>query len=410
MPETTKSKVHIPKSLTESQLHTQTEMLAVEQKRGSLYIGIPKEETFQENRVALVPTAVATLHGFGYRVILEAGAGQKANYTDHRYSESGGDVAYSREKVFQADVLLKVAPPTMDEIEMFHPNQVIISPLHLPTLTKEFVLKMQEKRVTALAMEYIQDDNGTFPVVRVMSELAGISAILTAAELMASPSGGKGVLLGGIAGVPSAKVVILGAGVVGESATRVALGLGAEVRVFDNNVYKLMRLQRHVGQKLNTSTLNPFQLEKELSNADVVIGAIHAKTGRTPIIVPESTVEKMKPGSVIIDVSIDQGGCFETSEMTNHHHPTFVKHGIIHYCVPNIASKVPRTASIAISNILMPLLIGAGKAGGIDELLFEHPGLQNGVYTYKGRLTNAYFGRRFGLKHTDLGLLMTLRH
>ena len=410
MPEKSKSKIHIPKSLTDNQLQTQTEMLAVEQKRGSIYIGIPKEERFQENRIALVPSAVATLTGFDHRIIIEAGAGEKTNYTDHRFSESGAEISYSREKVFQANVLLKVAPPSLEEIEMFHPNQVIISPLHLPMLSKEFVEKLQEKRVTAMAMEYIQDDNGTFPFVRVMSELAGISAVLTAAELMASTSGGKGVLLGGIAGVPSAKIVILGAGVVGESATRVALGLGADVRVFDNNVYKLMRLQRHVGQKLNTSTLNPYQLEKELVNADVIIGAVHSKTGRTPVIISETMVQKMKTGSVIIDVSIDQGGCFETSEMTSHHRPTFVKHGVIHYCVPNIASKVSRTASIAISNILTPLLISAGKAGGIHEYLFEHPGLRNGVYTYKGRLTNAYFGRRFDLKHTDLGLLMTSRH
>lgn len=410
MPESTKSKINIPKSLTEGQLQPQAEMLAVERKRGSIYIGIPKEETFQENRVALVPSAVSTLSGLGFRVVVEAGAGEKANYTDHRYSEAGGEIAYDREKVFQADILLKVAPPSLEEIKMFHPNQVIISPLHLPMLSKEFIQKMQEKRVTAMAMEYIQDDNGTFPIVRVMSELAGISAVLTAAELMTTTNGGKGVLLGGVAGVPSAKIVILGAGVVGESATRVALGLGAEVRVLDNNVYKLMRLQRHVGQKLNTSTLNPYQLEKELVSADVVIGAIHSKTGRTPVIVPELIVEKMKSGSVIIDVSIDQGGCFETSEMTSHHRPTFIKHGVIHYCVPNIASKVPRTASIAISNILTPLLISAGRAGGLDELLFEHAGLRNGVYTYKGRLTNAYFGRRFDLKHTDLDLLMTSRH
>lgn len=391
-------------------MQPQPEMLAVERKRGSLYIGVPKEETFQENRVALVPSAVSALTGMGYRVIVEAGAGEKANYTDHRYSEAAGEIAYERQKVFNADVLLKVAPPSMEEIEMFHPNQVIISPLHLPMISREFIEKMQEKRVTAMAMEYIQDDNGTFPFVRVMSELAGISAVLTAAELLTTTSGGKGVLLGGVAGVPSAKIVILGAGVVGESATRVALGLGADVRVLDNNVYKLMRLQRHVGQKLNTSTLNPYQLEKELTLADVLIGAIHSKTGRTPVIVPELLVEKMKNGSVIIDVSIDQGGCIETSEMTSHHRPTFVKHGVIHYCVPNIASKVPRTASIAMSNILTPLLISAGKAGGLDELLFEHAGLQNGVYTFKGRLTNTYLGRRFGLKHTDLNLLMTSRH
>ncbi|TAK38584.1 MAG: alanine dehydrogenase [Saprospiraceae bacterium] len=410
MAEATKKKIPIPKSLTEGQLQPQAEMLAIERKNGALYIGIPKVESSLENRVALAPTAVASLTGHGHRVVIEAGAGEKANYTDHRYSEAGAEIAYSKEQVFKANILLQIAPPTLEEIELFHPYQIVISPLHLPGLSEQFINAIKAKRVIALAMEYIQDEGGSFPIVRVMSELAGMSAMLTAAELLATTSGGKGVLLGGVAGVPSAKVVILGAGVVGESATRVALGLGASIRVFDNNVYKLMRLQQNVGQKLNTSTLNPFQLEKKLLNADVAIGAIHSKTGRTPIIVSEDIVAKMKPGSVIVDVSIDQGGCFETSEMTTHSRPTFIKHGIIHYCVPNIASKVPRTASIAISNILTPLLLGAGRAGGIEELLFEHSGLRNGVYVYKGRLTNAYLGRRFGIKFTDLDLLMTFRH
>ncbi len=372
-------------------------------------IGIPKAEVLQESRVALVPSAVSALSAIGFNVLVETGAGEKANYTDHRYSEAGAEICFDRAKVFQSNVLLMAAPPTMDEIAMVSPGQFIVSPLHIPTITSDFVKKLQEKRVIALAMEYIKDENGSFPFVRVMSELAGISVVLSAAELMTSTAGGKGVLLGGIAGVPSAKVVVLGAGIVGESATRVALGLGADVRVFDNDVYKLMRLQRYVGQKLNTSTLNPYQLEKELLNADVVIGAVHSKIGRSPVIVPESIVMKMKEGSVIVDVSIDQGGCFETSEITSLDRPTFVKHGVVHYCVPNIASKVPRTASIAISNIFTPMLINANNCGGLEELLFENYGLRNGVYTYKGRLTNAYLGRRFGIKHTDLGLLMAGR-
>ena len=408
MSETTK-KIPIPKSLTEGQLQPQAEMLAVTPKAGNMTIGIPKAEVMQENRVALVPSAVAALTGFGFSVLVETGAGDKANYSDHRYSEAGAEICYSRDKVFQSNVLLMVAPPTLEEIAMFSPNQFVISPLHIPAITPDFVKKMLEKRVIALAMEYIKDENGSFPLVRVMSELAGISVVLSAAELMTSTGGGKGVLLGGIAGVPSAKMVVLGAGIVGESATRVALGLGADVRVFDNDVYKLMRLQRHVGQKVNTSTLNPFQLEKELLNADVVIGAVHSKTGRSPVIVPELLVEKMKQGSVIVDVSIDQGGCFETSEITSLDRPTFVKHGVVHYCVPNIASKVPRTASIAISNIFTPMLINASNSGGLEELLFENYGLRNGVYVYKGRLTNAYLGRRFSIKHTDLGLLMASR-
>lgn len=409
MPEKTK-KIPIPKSLTEGQMQTQTETLQVPQKRDKLFIGIPKERTLQENRVSLVPTSVATLVSRGHRVLVESGAGEKSNYPDHTFSEVGAEICYSPEQVFKAQVVLKVAPPTLEEIELLHPNQVIISPLHLPIISEEYIYKLRQKRVIALAMEYIQDESGSFPVVRIMSEMAGISAMLTAAELLTKTrekKEGRGVLLGGISGVPPAKVVILGAGVVAEFATRVAIGLGAEIRVFDNNVSKLMRLQHLVGRQLNTSTLNPIQLEKELLTADVAIGAIHSTTGRTPIVVPESIVEKMKKGSVIVDVSIDQGGCFETSEVTSHQKPTFIKHDVIHYCVPNIASKVPRTASISVSNILTSILLKAGNTGSIERLLMTHHGLRNGVYTYKGALTNEYLGGRFGIKHTDLDLLIT---
>ncbi|MEO1259098.1 MAG: alanine dehydrogenase [Bacteroidota bacterium] len=409
MPDSTKKKIPIPKSLVESQYLPQTEMLEVERKKGGLTIGIPKTDIMQENRVVMVPSAVATLTGYGHRVILESGAGEKSNYTDHRYSEAGAEISYSKDKVFQAHILLKAAPITIEEVDLMHPNQIVISPLTIPAVSKELLQKIANKKIIALGMEYIQDDSGSFPFVRVLSEIAGVSAVLTAGELLTTENGGKGVLLAGVSGVPSAKIVILGAGMVSESASRVALGLGADLRVFDNNVYKLTRLQRHVNRQLNTSTMNPYQVAKELLNADVVIGALHSKTSRTPIVVTEQMVMDMKAGSVIIDVSIDQGGCFETSEMTNHHRPTFTKHGVIHYCVPNIASKVPRTASIAVSNILMPLLVSAGKLGGIEQYLYEHRGLRNGVYSYKGRLTNEYLARRYELKHTDLDLLLTSR-
>lgn len=401
------SKVPIPKSLTDGQRQTQTEMLQVQPKSNKLFIGIPKEETLMENRVALVPTSVATLVAHGHRVVVESGAGEKSNYSDHRFSEIGAEIAHSKEEVYKASVILKVAPPTVKELDYFHSDQMLISPLQLPLISPEYINKLKQKRVIALAMEYIKDESGIFPIVRIMSEMAGNTALITAAELLSKKNGGRGVLLGGISGVPPAKVVILGAGVVAEFAARVAIGLGAEIRVFDNNVYKLMRLQQILHRQLNTSTLNPIQLEKELLSAEVVIGAIHSTTGRAPVIVSEEMVMKMKEGSVIVDISIDQGGCFETSEVTTHKNPTFVKHGVIHYCVPNIASKVPRTASIAVSNILTPLLLKAGTTGGIGSLLFTHHGMRNGVYTYKGCLTNEYLGKRFGINHTDLELLLT---
>ncbi len=400
-------RIPIPKIFTEGQYQTQTEMLEVQRKPNKLFIGIPREITLQENRVALVPSSVETLIGHGHRVVIETEAGERAHFSDHEYSEAGAEIAYSTKQVYEADVIIKVAPPTIKEIDLMHPNQILISPLQLPIISADYIQKLRQKRVIALAMEYIKDESDTFPVVRIMSEMAGLSAMLTAAELLATTSGGKGVLLGGISGVPSAKVVILGAGIVAEYATRTALGLGAEVRIFDNNIYKLKRLQNQVGRPLFTSAVNPVYLKRELIDADVAIGAVHSKTGRTPILVSEEMVSSMRPGSVIIDVSIDQGGCFATSEVTTLEKPTFIKHDVIHYCVPNIASRVSRTASMAVSNILTPILLKAGSTGSIEYLLFNNYGLRNGVYTYKGCLCNEYLGERFQIKSTDLDLLIT---
>jgi len=402
-----KKSISIPKIFTEGQFETQTEMLQLQRKPNKLFIGIPKETTLQENRVALTPASVASLVAHGHRVVIEKDAGEKSNYSDHAFSEAGADIAYSQEQVYKSDILIKVAPPTLREMDFLRPGQILFSPLQLPIITPEFILKLKAKRVTALAMEYIQDDNGIFPVVRIMSEMAGLNSILVGAELLTNSQGGKGVLLGGVSGVPSAKVVILGAGVVAEFATRTAIGLGADIRIFDNNISKLMRIQNRVGRQLNTSSFNPYQLEKELRTADVAIGAIHSKSGRTPIMVSEDIVSKMKPGSVIVDVSIDQGGCFATSEVTSHDNPTFTKYDVIHYCVPNIASRVPRTASIAVSNILTPILLQAGSTGSIENLIHHNRGIRNGVYTYKGCLTNEYLGERFKIKSTDLNLLIT---
>ncbi len=401
-----KKKVSISPSLTDESLAPQAEMLQLQRKPNKLFIGIPKESTMIENRVALVPASVATLTSHGHRVVIESGAGEKANYDDHRFSEAGAEIAHSTQEVYKADILLKVSPPTLDEIDLLHPNQILISPLHLPIITAEILYRLKNKKVIALAMEYIKDEEGGFPVVRIMSEMAGNVAMLTAADLMTNAKGGKGVLLGGVSGVPPAKVVILGAGVVAEFATRVALGLGAEVRIFDDNIYKLMRIQNRVGRPLNTSSLLPYQLEKELLGADVAIGAMHSKTGRTPIIVSEDVVSRMKPGAVIVDISIDQGGCFATSEVTTLKHPTFTKHDVIHYCVPNISSKVARTASIAVSNILTSILMKAATTGSIEQTIYQDPGIRNGVYTYKGCLVNEYLGERFKIKSMDLNLLL----
>jgi len=386
---------------------TKPEMLALAHAKSALRIGIPKESTLQENRVALVPHSVHNLVARGHQVIIESGAGEKSNFSDHEYSEAGAEIQPSREIVFQSNVILKVAPPTLDEIQLFSPNQILISPMHLPVINADYIQALRLKRVTALAMEYMQSEDNSFPIVRIMSEIAGLAVIHTAAELLSNSKQGKGVLLGGISGVPPAKVVILGAGVVAEYATRAAVALGASVRIFDDQIHKLIRIQTRIGRQLYTSSLNPVILLNELITADVVIGAIHSKIGRTPVVVTEDMVMQMKPGSVIIDVSIDQGGCIETTEMTTHENPTRIIHGVVHYAVPNIASKVSQTASIGISNIITPILQQAGESGSIEQILYMHKGLRNGIYTYKGCLTNEYLSHRFNIKHTNLELLLT---
>ena len=374
-------------------------------KKHQLYIGIPKEKAFQENRVPLTPDAVDILVANGHRVLLETKAGEGAHFKDKDYSEAGAEIVYDSKKVFEAEIILKVAPPSEEEMELLKMHQILISPIHLPTLKDTFINKLMQKKVTALALEYIKDEAGSFPFVRSMSEIAGSSAIQIAGELLNSTKNGQGLLLGGISGVPPANVVVLGAGVVGEFAIRAALGLGASVKVFDNNIYKLMRLQNNVGRRLFTSAFYPDVLQKELEDADVVVGAIHSESGRTPIIVSEEIVSMMKPGAVIIDVSIDQGGVFETSEVTSHQNPTFKKYDVIHYCVPNIASRVARTASYAMSNILSSRLLKSSELGGIDKLFFYDHTSRHGVYIYKGCLTNKHLSERFNIKHTNIDLL-----
>jgi alanine dehydrogenase len=390
-------------------LETLPEKVAVNTAAGKLAIGIPAEISPTENRVSLVPHSVRLLVNQGHRVMVQTGAGQRSNYSDHEYSEAGAEVVPGRKEALQCDIVLKVAPPTIDEIELLRPDQCLISPLQIPILSASYIDRLLRHRVTSVAMEYLQAADGSYPLVRTMSEIAGITAMQTAAELLSKSGNGRGVLLGGVSGVPPAKVVILGAGVVGEFAVRTALALGATVRVFDDNIYKLMRIQEIIGRRLFTSTLNPTQLEYQLLSADVVIGAVHSSTGRSTILVNEDMVMKMKEGSVILDVSIDQGGIFETSEVTSLDNPTFVKHGVIHYCVPNIPSKVSRTASAAISNIITPLLTKAGQYGGIEALLDAHAGFRHGVYTYRGHLTNEYLARRFGHKYTALDLILPSR-
>jgi len=286
-----------------------------------------------------------------------------------------------------------------------HSGQTLISPLNLPRLKAGLLRKMMQKSVTALSFENLKDEANSYPIVRSMSDIAGSASMLIAGQHLSNSDRGKGVLLGGISGVPPTKVVIIGAGVVGEYAARTALALGSSVKIFDNNIYKLKRLQNNIGVRLYTSVLNPHILADQLLDADVAIGALSSQTGRTPVVVTEEMVSNMKAGSVIVDVSIDRGGCFETSEMTTLDDPVFKKYDVLHYCVHNIPSGFARTASQAISNVLMPLLIQAADDGGFDSEIWKKPGVREGIYLYKGALTNYHLSQRFQLKYTDLELL-----
>jgi alanine dehydrogenase len=375
----------------------------------SLSIGIPKELSLEENRVSLNPESVGLLVANGHQVVVETNAGIKAKFSDREYSEAGARISYNTEEVFKSNIVLKIEPPTAGEIEYLAPGKTLISAFQIGNQKVEYLKALNDKRITGIAIEQIEDKVGGLPTVRAMSEIAGSTVIPIATEYLSSVSDGKGILLGGITGVPPTKVVILGAGTVAEYAARAALGLGAQIKVFDNQIYKLRRIKHALGQQIYTSTIDATTLIDSLKSADLVIGAIRAEKGEHRIIVTEEMVSSMKPDSIIIDVSIDQGGCFETSRLTTHSNPVYKKFGVIHYCVPNIASRVARTATNAFSHIFTPVLLQIAKAGSIEDMIFANRWFMKGVYTFKGNITNAEIGTKFKLKCKDLSLFIGTR-
>lgn len=373
-----------------------------------LSIGIPREITSQENRVPLSPSAVEFLVNNGHEITIESKAGDSSNFSDNRFSEAGARIALQHEEIFRSDIILKIEPPTAAEVDMMKPEQLLISALQLDQLNPVLLNKLMLKKVNAIAYEFLQDDSGSYPIIRAMSEMAGHASILLASEYLNNANIGKGELLGGFTGIPPTQIVIIGAGAVGEYACKAALGLGANVKVFDNELYRLRRLQENLGGKIFTSTLQPNILAEALRSCDVAIGALRGEQGRSPIVVSEKMVSQMKPNSIIIDVSIDQGGVFETSEITNHKNPIFRKHDVIHYCVPNITARVSRTASYALSNIFTPILNDMSNYGGFYDLVKIAKGFRHGVYLYKGALVNQSLANKFNLKFKDLNLMMNV--
>ena len=383
----------------------QPECLEIPRRREKFSIGIPKETNNQEKRICLTPDAVEVLVNNGHQISIETGAGEGTNFTDQEYSEAGAEIVYSPQAIFEKPIILKVGPATAEEIEWIKPSSFLVSSVPTNSLSKEYFDALMKKRITAVGFEFIKDDQNQLPVLRLLSEIAGTTAILVGSELMSTVNGGNGILMGGVTGVRPTEVVILGAGTVAENATRTAIGLGASVRVFDNSLSRLRRLQQNIGQRIPTSTIDPKELGKALMRCDLAIGALRGDA-RTPCVVTELMVEKMKPGAVIVDVSIDQGGCFETSELTTHDHPTFVKNEVIHYAVSNITSRVARTSTKALSNFFLPYLLKIANEGGFSSVVKTDKTIRNGVYLYHGRVTKKNLSDWFDLPFHDINLLI----
>ncbi len=389
-----------------SKLMPQEEIAEIKHNSKTFTIGIPRETNFQENRIALVPDAVGMLCQNGHNVFVENDAGKEARFSNNEFSDAGAVIKYSAEEVYKSDIVIKVAPPSLNEIEMMQPRLTLFSVLNMTTQDAEYFRQLSRKKITAIAYEIMKDRSGIFPVKRAMSEIAGNTSILIAAEYLSHTDYGKGYMLGGFSGITPSEIVIIGAGTVAEFAARAAMGLGALVKIFDNNLYKLRAIQEKLNARVFTSIIQPRVLLKSLKTADVLIGALHSNEGRTQCIVTEDMVSQMKKGSVIIDVCIDQGGCIETSQITNHANPVFQKYGITHYCVPNIASRVPCTASYALSNFLATILMKIADEGGINGALNNDHWLRYGVYLYNGILTNKAVSKLFKLPYQDVNLLI----
>jgi alanine dehydrogenase len=303
------------KELAQSALYPKESPAKIKNSSKRITIGLPKEISLLEKRVALTPDAVALLVNNGHEIIIEKDAGKDANFNDSEYQLAGGQIVESAREVFDAEIILKIEPLTDEEFDYLRQGQTLISTLNPVALSKNYFKRLNDKKVTAIAFEYIEDKVGDIPIIRAMSEIAGSSVMLIAAEYLSNANQGRGIILGGVTGVPPTSVVIIGAGTVGEYAARAALGLGAEIKVFDSHVYRMQRLKYAVGQNIYTSIIDSVTLSNALKHADVVVAAMRSDSGRSPLIVTEEMVMQMKPNSVIIDVSIDQGGCVETSKI-----------------------------------------------------------------------------------------------
>ncbi|MEM9664473.1 MAG: alanine dehydrogenase [Bacteroidota bacterium] len=388
-------------------LMTMEKPALLREQHQALRIGVPRELVNEERRVSLTPSGVATLVADGHEVCVLAGAGTSAHFSDVEYTEAGADVVDDPAELYaKSNLVVKVGPPAHEELQYLQEKQILISALNLGGTTPDFLSRLMKLGITAIGFEFIRDPDGTFPIVRMMHEIMGSMAIQVAARYLESDGGGKGIMLGGISGVPPASVVIIGAGVVGEWAARTALGYGAHVIVLDTDLSALRALEHYLDRRITTAMATDAYTRSAVASADVVVGAMISAGQRSPVLVTEDMVASMRPGSVIVDVVIDQGGCIETSRSTSHSEPTFVLHDVVHHCVPNMPSNAARTATYALTNVLVPYLLQIGDAGSINEALWGNAGLRNGTYVYRKHLTKKSLATMFGMPYRDVELLI----
>lgn len=369
-------------------------------------IGIPKETANEERRVGLAPAGVDALIKAGHTVFVERNAGEGSRFTDNEYSSLGAHILQNQKEVFDSsEMVVKVSPFSEIEADLIMPNQILFSFLHLAVGKKKVVQQMLEKRATAIGYELIENKKG-LPVLHSMSEIAGPLSIQIAERYLETFSGGRGILLGGITGVAPAAVVILGAGVVGYTAARAALGRGAQVIVIDNDLMRLRKIDATFRKKITTVMANPYTISRGAAFADVLIGAVLNKGEKSPHVVKEEMVKKMKKGAVIVDVSIDQGGCIETSRPTTLSEPVFLKHNVIHYCIPNMPSQVSRTASYGLTNASLPFILNIAN-NGLANCLMGDEGLAKGICTYRGFCSNEAAANAFNLEYRRIRMFST---
>ncbi|MFT4606178.1 MAG: alanine dehydrogenase [Rhodothermales bacterium] len=388
-------------------LRTMDKRAEVAERHQEIRIGVPSEVSNEERRVALAPSGVSALVANGHKVQVQEGAGKQAKFSDQEYAEAGAQIVAEAAEVYSnCGLIVKVGPPSDAESELLQEKQILISALHLGGTSPHFLRRLMELGITGIGFEFIRDSDGTLPIVRMMHEIMGSMAVQIAARYLESGGEGRGVMLGGISGVPPSTVVILGAGVVGEWAARTALAFGAHVIVLDNDLSALRLMEHYLDRRITTAMATDGYIRGALERADVVIGAMMTAGQRSPVLVTDDMVMRMPKGSVIVDSMMDQGGCIETSRPTTHSQPTFVKHGVIHYCIPNMPSNAARTATYALTNVLVPYLLKIGDAGSVHEALWRDVGLRNGTYVYRRHLTKKSLASMFGMPHRDIELLI----